>query len=212
MIIKKLGIALCALFLVEAALADTATGSNWCMNPHNLLPKWDMAGYQACQQQIQQCPKQGNFIQADCVSKLSQQASMCRPLNQVAEILQTSMDTVTAEKFSLLTLFTQHFGADGQQRYYVLTPAGCLIDPLIDTQTASKILGRADEGKDLMIVTSGAADYQVQPEGSARLVVHFKVNKGCLACETLGMVTETLWFDSLGELQKKTYALVQERG
>lgn len=186
-----------------------ANGKNNC-GPHNFLfTDFDLEAFSACQTRVKQCPTTGPVPSQDCEKQIYQTDIRCKQSSIIAKKFATPLPYIEALPHSAYVVFKKTFLADGQEQYYILTPAGCLIDTVIDPRKLDSIFSSEHKKETLIIMNDKAPEFQTLPDGTERFVVFLKINRNCKACDEIAKVSVNFDFNKKGKLST-TVANIQK--
>lgn len=172
------------LLIAQCSLASTGVG------------RFNLSNYHQCRAHWTHCHKTGPYYSVRCVASTAKTQSSCYQVALLAKQLATSIDALSVKPIDQFFLVTQHFYADGQQHYFILTPQNKLVDPLRFTPAITQKL-QAKFGQKALYTYLGSPRTRVT---SNERLFGFKLSaqQGCLACKQLGVVTLRLIFSSSG--------------
>jgi hypothetical protein len=198
---KKLLIIFLAYCLWIPCLADTG-GMASCRDYPFLKQGFNINHYQQCQKLIQKCPSNGIVADESCVKKISQANSVCKQFNQLAEVVEMPITSITAKKLTNFTVIDKSFSADGQDQYYLISPAGCMLDTQIDPRKLDLVLANQYKNVEFIFVNTKEPQYKVGADNSHNFLLSFEIAKNCLACERIGHFAINFNFDQAGNLHE----------
>lgn len=147
------------------------------------LKDFNLQNFQQCQKAMKQCAKNSQ----PCILKVSQTNSSCTQLSLLAKRLQTTAAAITVKDHQGVYLITQHFTADGQVHYYLLTQSGKLIDTQPKVSFIAKKLKLAKDK--IIIVNRSPVTFGKSKDGKQlAIIVTSGVHKGCLACAKIATI------------------------
>ena len=160
----------------------------------------NFANYQQCSALLKNCPKQGAFYQPSCIQQVVSKNPICQQLNTLANQLNTTPDAISVNKINNIQVITVQFFADGQYKYYLLTPQNNLIDTAVDPRNLDSTLAKKYVKSNFMITSSGVPVPHVNKDGSQNFNVSLRITNGCLACPVIGIANTQFRFDTQGKL------------
>lgn len=178
-------LALC-LTLPSLALAGTAS---LCQALPGLSQGINLQNFHACEVALDHCLKTGPYPSSACVDQTLHAQASCQAVKTIADHLQAPAFNMQAVLMGNLVVLTIHYPADGQTAFHVVTPQGCLIDPLkVDRVKPGWILS----------TTGTQPSYLHFPQGQQVISFPVKISQGCLSCAVLGQAKVNLQFSKNG--------------
>lgn len=186
------------IFMSQAAHAELPS----CKTYPFLNTGFDMQAYSACKKAFKRCHSQGGIPNLKCVEKIVAASPNCKQLLALSQALESSPATITAYRSEAgYTLINQTFIADGKDNYYILSPKPCLINTVVDPRLLHPQLQTQYENFNFIITNTGMPIAAKESGDERQFIVTLKINKGCLACETLGYAIIKYTFDAQGDLK-----------
>ena len=157
-----------------------------------------------CQRLIQQCPTEngGPFHQQSCIDSIVKKNSPCHQLQEIADKVEAfSAETIFPLNenlnFSLIKVLSP---ADGNEQYYLVTPARCIIDTVIDPRTLEPQLKKHYSNQDFFIMNASPPRIKIENSNKLLLNIPLIINEQCRACKPIAETTIQLEFNIQGEL------------
>ncbi len=173
-----------------------------CVEHAFLKNGFSMNDYNQCRALMNKCPASGALPDISCVDKVAAENKVCSQLHQLAQVTNGVLDLIVIEKNDQLLLVDQHFPADGQQHYYIISPKHCIVDTQIDPRDLSQALKNKYQKMELMLVNWEKPVLQTHNDGSQTINSKLKVTDTCLACKIVGYAQLKFDFDKKGVLTK----------
>jgi hypothetical protein len=191
------------VLLITPALAS-ASSPKQCVNYAFLKNGFNMQAYQVCDAQLKKCPNEHGMIPAEaCVKKVIETTPDCQQLNKLSQKVHGTLGLLTAaaagKKFVIIT---QHYPADGQHSYYIISPLGYIVTTNIDPRSIDADLKKRYSTADFYTKTSGDIETGTASNGSMHFTVPLQVTKTCSACEVIGLAKVQFNFSSKGKPNK----------
>ena len=169
--------------------------------------QFNKQNYHKCETRISSCPLTSRTKQNNCIDKLAS-APSCKQLLTIAKKLNSKINLLTISPKGKALLIQQHFPADGQYAYHILTASGTLIDTNINPEIMNSYIKGQYPNKDFMTFHAKPANVIVFPQGD--MTINFPMQaKTCVACKALFYYNLKFDFDKNGNyqaLQMHTYA------
>lgn len=179
-----------------------ANNSVSCTRHPFLKQGFNIAQYGQCRKLIQQCSLNGMVVDESCIKKKSRANSVCKQLNQLSELVQMPIISITAQKIADFIVIDKKFSADGQDQYYLISPSGCMLDTQIDPRKLDSALASRYKNVDFIFVNVEEPRYKSGANDSHNFLLSFEIAQNCLACERIGRFTINFNFDQAGKLRK----------
>ena len=159
--------------------------------------------FNRCQQlltilsQKKQCNFLGPMPDAACTKRVLSH-SFCQQTRALLHAIPSAtLGMISAQSYGNLTLVRSTTVADGVDTYYIVNPAGCLMNTSIDPRTLSTKL-REQYANQSFIILAQAPHYLHYPHREA-IVITLQVRTPCLACKTIGCAQVKFNFSSTGQ-------------
>jgi len=177
-----------ALFIASFAHSVFADENNLgtCVYPAGLNKSINMTAYHQCVSKINQCPKNGPYLDGTCVKKQVEQDASCQELSQLAQHLNVSADLIYLQQEARFTVIDAVFPADGGHLYALLSPDGCLIDTVVDPRDLNASIKKEYANKDFYLEAKDKPAYIHQSNGNQQFTADIIVKNQCRACEVIG--------------------------
>lgn len=164
------------------------------------VKNFNTSNFQDCLKLIQQCPKTGSVYDANCIDQKTSTNKVCAVTQILASQLQISADQLSVVPINHFVILTVTFPADGQLKYYLLSPQACLIDTAIDPRSVDSKSFPAN--LNLVITNASFPVYQHQHNSDDIFTVLLQIQQDCLACKILGKKQIKFIFDGEGNFIK----------
>ena len=168
------------------------------------LPKeaksFNINNYNACIARIDQCPKTGPYYDHNCITKTVEKNTSCQSASSIAKAVSASITQLGFAPVDAYQIVMVAYPADGQEKSYILSPKGCLVDTVIDPRKLNPDLKKRYLGKELIVVNAQLPIGKKQDDGSETFTVLLRVTVDCVACSTLGWANVSFEFDPQGDL------------
>lgn len=188
---NKILLGLVSLFISSMALAKVT-----CQTLPNEFKNFSLTDFQACLTLIQQCPKTGFVYDSNCIQQKTRTNKVCAVTQILTDKLQTRADQLSVLPISHFVILTVTFPADGQLKYYLLSPKACLIDTVVDPRSLDSNSFPAN--LNLIVTNASFPIYQHQTDGNDVFTVQLQIQQDCLACKILGKEQIKFIFDGQG--------------
>lgn len=153
-----------------------------------------------CLNLITACPIEHNFPNEICVKNVLNNHPYCDQLQKLSQILKVSASQLTVLPEGFFSLVNVIYPADGQHRYYIITPRGYLVDTVIDPRSLNKYLQQKYKKADFLISNEDTPYYEKELNGNHQFSAILKINESCLACKIIGRAKVDFNFDPQGKL------------
>lgn len=173
----KQSLSIIVLLASTHAMANNLTG---CSYPAGLTPGISMKAYQRCHAKLNACPKDGAYLNKDCIKKVMT-AETCTQLQKIADHVQMSPEMLSLKQYGKYKVVALNFAADGGHGYYIVSPTGCFVNTNVDPRALDAKLKQ--KYQDIEFFTEASAPVY---QKNGRFISTIVVKKVCRACETIG--------------------------
>lgn len=191
----------CAALAVPAD-ADEPINLGKCSYLDDFKQGFDKSAYQACVTKINQCTKNGPYLDETCVQKTMNGEANCQQLNILAKEINASPEFIQAEQQAHFTILDVTFPADGGHEYAILSPQGCLIDTVVDPRDLSPAIKKKYAKNDFYLEAKKKPVYKQLPDSTHQFTVQIQAKNQCRACAVIGTAKIAFNFSKTGEWKK----------
>ncbi len=204
---------LCYFSLILFSTTALASKPLQCKRYSFLTYGLNISDYAKCKMLVNQCPAQGIFPKESCVKRvIKKNPEVCAQIKKLAHTLKMPVTMITAKRAGKFSIIRATYIADGQNRYYIVSPAGCMIDTNIDPRKISPSLAKQYHKVSFLTVNWNEPKYQTHRDGSQSFEARLRVTKTCLACPIIGWAKIKFNFLKNGQLKNVTLESFKKSG
>ncbi|APJ04056.1 hypothetical protein [Silvanigrella aquatica] len=172
-----------ALFI--SAHAHAIKKSNWYEYHPFLSGGFKFNEYKICNEIIQKCPieSESPFKDKECVEKYLNKIKECEQTKRLLTLKDFSYDSLKVKSFGKFTLIDFVSLGDGMDSYYIISPAGYLVETAVNPLDFNKKLQSHHTLNSNLVLDFEEPVMQSNKNGK-KVFTSILSMRNCVACET----------------------------
>lgn len=161
--------------------------------------------YNYCLMLLRMCPKEGRYINQQCMKKQLNHDQKCNQLRKISAYVEQDPQFMRISAVGGISIVSVKYLADGKKAYVAITASGRAFWLIPKTAVLAHLFNIKDNKKVSFLPVTNSIKFGLTKDKKLQVVVALKVHKDCMACAVIGNVKSTYLFSTQGHFLSAQY-------